>query len=63
MKRKAHYYDNIVTNCTRCKTEINASESLPNTGYCNDCAVLVAEIQKDIKEEENDGETTTNREK
>lgn len=63
MKRKAHYYDNIVTNCTRCKTEINASESLPNTGYCNDCAVLVAEIQKDIKEEENDGETTTNRKK
>lgn len=63
MKNKAHYYDNIVTNCTRCKTEINASESLPNTGYCNDCAVLVAEIQKDIKEEENDGETTTNRKK
>lgn len=63
MKRKAHYYDNIVTNCTRCKTEINASESLPNTGYCNDCAVLVAEIQEDIKEEENDGKTTTDRKK
>lgn len=65
MKRKAHYYDNIVTNCTRCKTEIQASESLPNTGYCNDCAVLVAEIQKDIHEEEgkNNGKTTTNREK
>lgn len=63
MKKKAHYYDNIVTNCTRCKTEINASESLPNTGYCNDCAVLVAEIQEDIKEEENDGKTTTDRKK
>ncbi len=63
MRKRNHYYNNIVTNCTRCKTEIEASESLPNTGYCNDCAVLVAEIQEEIKEESNDGKTTTNREK
>lgn len=65
MKRDKRYFENVVTNCTRCKTEIPASESLHNTGYCDDCAVLVSEIQKDIKEKgaKHNGKTTTDRSK